>query len=81
MISLGRRGFSKRPKLVHSKKSVRIDMAIKLPKLTMVAMMKRMNTSRSQLNRLLDPANGSVSLETLTRAAMAVGRQIRLELV
>ena len=55
--------------------------AMKLQKLTKVAMAKRMNTSRSQLDRLLDPANGSVSLETLTRAAMAVGRQIRLELI
>ena len=55
--------------------------AMKLQKLTKVAMAKRMNTSRSQLDRLLDPTNGSVSLETLTRAAAAVGRQIRLELV
>ena len=52
-----------------------------MKRVTKVAMAKRMNTSRSQLDRLLDPANGSVSLETLTRAAMAVGRQIRLELV
>lgn len=55
--------------------------AMKSQNLTKVAMAKRMNTSRSQLNRLLDPTNGSVSLETLTRAALAVGRQIRLELV
>ena len=66
---------------MHSKKSARLDMAIMLQKLTKVAMAKRMNTSRSQLDRLLDPANGSVSLETLTRAAMAVRWQIRLELV
>ena len=32
--------------------------AIKLQKLTKVAMAKRMNTGRSQLDRLLDPANG-----------------------
>lgn len=55
--------------------------AMKLQNLTKVAMAKRMNTSRSQLDRLLDPANGSVSLETLAKAASAVGRQIRLELV
>ena len=81
MISLRRRGFSKRSKLVHSKRLSRIDMAMKLRKLIKVAMAKRLNTSRSQLDRLLDPANGSVSLETLTRAALAVGRQIRLELI
>ena len=42
---------------------------------------KRMKTSRAQLDRLLDPENQSVTLATLTRAAHAVGRQLRLELV
>ena len=55
--------------------------AMKAQKLTKVAMAKRMNTSRSQLDRLLDPHNHSLSLDTLTRAAAAVGRQIRLEFV
>jgi antitoxin HicB len=55
--------------------------AMKAQKLTKVEMAKRMNTSRSALDRLLDPHNASVSLDTLTRAAAAVGRGIRLELV
>ena len=55
--------------------------AMKDQKLTKVAMAKRMNTSRSQLDRLLDPRNHSLSLDTLTRAAAAVGRQVRLEFV
>jgi antitoxin HicB len=42
---------------------------------------KRMNTSRAQLDRLLDPENESVTLGTLTRAAHAVGRRLRMELV
>ncbi len=42
---------------------------------------KRMKTSRAQLDRLLDPDNESVTLDTLTRAAQAVGRQLRMELV
>jgi antitoxin HicB len=42
---------------------------------------KRMKTSRTQLDRLLDPENESVTLGTLTRAARAVGRQLRMELV
>lgn len=54
---------------------------MKAQKLTKVAMAKRMKTSRSQLDRLLDPANVAVSLETLSRAASAIGRGIRLELV
>ena len=50
-------------------------------KLIGVAMVRRMKTSRSALDRLLDPKNASVSLDTLTRAAAAVGSEIRLELV
>jgi antitoxin HicB len=42
---------------------------------------KRMETSRAQLDRLLDPENESVTLATLTRAAHAVGRNLRMELV
>jgi antitoxin HicB len=42
---------------------------------------RRMGTSRAQLDRLLDPDNESVTLGTLTRAAQAVGRHLRLELV
>jgi len=42
---------------------------------------KRMKTSRAQLDRLLDPENESVTLGTLTRAAHAVGRQLKMELV
>lgn len=41
---------------------------------------KRMQTSRAQLDRLLDPANESVTLGTLSRAAQAVGRQLKFEL-
>ncbi len=55
--------------------------AMKAQSLTKVMMAKRMNTSRSQLDRLLDPGNQSLSLDTLTRAASAVERQIRLEFV
>ena len=55
--------------------------AMKDQKLTKVAMAKRMNTSRSQLDRLLDPRNHSLSLDTLTRAAAAVGREVRLEFI
>ena len=38
------------------------------------------NASRRQLDRLLDPANPSVTLATLRRAATAVGRTLRVEL-
>ena len=42
---------------------------------------KRMHTSRAALDRLLDPSNTSVTLATLTRAAAALGRRVKIELV
>jgi len=50
-------------------------------KLTKTDMAKRMHTSRAALERLLDPDNDAVTLNTLFKAATAVGRQINLELV
>ena len=44
--------------------------------LTKTEMANRMNTSRSALNRLLDPANQAVTLTTLERAARALGKRI-----
>ncbi len=44
-------------------------------------MAARMGTSRTQLHRVLDPANVGVSLETLDKAARAVGKRLRVELV
>jgi antitoxin HicB len=49
--------------------------------LTKSEMAKRMNTSRAQLERLLDPENDKIQLDTLHRAATALGRTLRLELV
>ena len=49
--------------------------------LTKTAMAERMNSSRQQLDRLLDPNNPSVTHLTLRRAATAVGRNLRIELV
>jgi len=58
-----------------------IRAAMQEERLTKAAMAERMQTSRRALDRLLDPNNTSVTLHTLQRAALAVGRQIRLELV
>ncbi len=44
-------------------------------------MAELMQTSRAQLDRLLDPDNGSATIESLQRAARIVGRRLRLELV
>ncbi len=44
-------------------------------------MARRMKTSRTQLDRLLDPKKTKIQLDTIYKAARAVGRQIKLELV
>ena len=49
--------------------------------LTKAEMARRMRTSRASLDRLLDPENGAITLSTLQKAALVVGREIRLELV
>lgn len=54
--------------------------AMKEQGITKVEMARKLETSRSQLDRLLDPDNDSVTLAVLSRAARAVGRSIRLEL-
>ena len=58
-----------------------IKAAMEKDRLTKSAMAERMRTSRRALDRLLDPKNTGVTLHTLQRAAVAVGRQLRLELV
>jgi antitoxin HicB len=40
-----------------------------------------MKTSRSSLDRLLDPNNTSVTLDTIDRAAKIIGKRVRFELV
>lgn len=57
-----------------------IGQEMKAQGVTKTALARRMATSRSQLDRLLDPNNDEVTLSTLARAAEALGREIRLEL-
>ena len=52
--------------------------AERLSKTKMAALMK---TSRSALDRLLDPANTSVTLHTLDNAARAIGKTLHIELI
>ena len=58
-----------------------LDAIMRKDHLTKTMLAKRMRTSRAQLDRLLDPNNESVTLGTLARAAHAVGRNLRMELV
>jgi len=58
-----------------------LEKAMKARRVTKAQLARQMKTSRSQLDRLFDPANCGVTLDTLARAAQALGRHIRLELV
>jgi len=57
-----------------------IAQEMKRRKLTKTEMTHRMKTSRAALERLLDPANPSVTLSTLERAALALGKKLKVEL-
>ena len=51
-----------------------------MAKLSKVTMAQRMATSRSQLDRVLDPSNLSIQLDTLIKAASAVGKTVEIRL-
>lgn len=65
---------------VKSVLAYKLEQAMKDQNLSKARMAERMETSRSQLDRLLDPENEGVTLHTLKRAAAAVGMRIELEL-
>jgi predicted XRE-type DNA-binding protein len=44
-------------------------------------MARQMNTSRSSLQRLLDPKNSSLNLQTITKAASVLGKKLKVEFV
>jgi len=53
-----------------------LEQAMKEQQKTKQAMAKQLHTSRSQLDRLLDPQNVSVTIATITRAARALGKRV-----
>jgi len=55
--------------------------AMKARRLSKSKMARRLKTSRTQIDRLLDPDNDGVTLGTLGRAARLLGKRVRLELV
>ena len=52
---------------------------MKKQRITKAELARRMRTSRSALDRLLDPENPSVTLQTAHRAAQALGKRLRIE--
>ncbi len=55
--------------------------AMKEQKLSKAAMARRMKTSRSALDRLLDPSVPSVTLLTIERAVRALGRRLLIQMI
>jgi len=53
-----------------------LEQAMQKQQKTKQALAKQLRTSRSQLDRLLDPRNASVTLDTITRAARALGKRL-----
>ena len=54
---------------------------MKRQRVTKVEMARRMGTSRAALDRLLDPENASVTLQTMGRAAAVLGHRLDMKLV
>ncbi len=57
-----------------------IEKEMKRKGLTKVEMASRMRTSRTAVDRLLDPANISVTLNTLEKAALVLGKKLSIRL-
>ena len=55
-----------------------LEESMQVANLTKLEMAKKMATSRSQLDRVLDPENVSVQLDTLIKAARAVGKEVEI---
>ena len=58
-----------------------IDRAMKDGKISKRRLAQMMQTSRTQVDRVLDPTDGNVTIQTLQRAAAVLGRRVQLELV
>ncbi len=72
---LDERGIKEEVQL-RAKKSILVDElldAMKVAKITRAELAKRMETSRTEVYRLLDPDNTGVTLATLARATVALG--------
>lgn len=61
--------------------SENLQLYMKTHVITQMEMAKQLQTSRSGLQRLLDPENYSVTLLTLNRAASVIGKKFTINLV
>lgn len=75
-------GFFEDAEAVAAKRVIAFQIASEMKRghITKAELARRMKTSRPAVDRLLDPANPSVTLSTLERAATAVGKRLKIEL-
>ena len=75
---LGEEGIREEVEAVAIKRALawQLQQAMRKQQKTKQAMARQLHTSRSQLDRLLDPRNVAVTLDTMTRAARALGKRL-----
>ena len=61
--------------------SLQLNRLLEKQSLNKAEMATRMKTSRAAVDRLLDAGNTSVTLTTLAKAASALGRKVKIELI
>jgi predicted XRE-type DNA-binding protein len=59
----------------------KLEQAMKEKKVSKYTLAKELHTSRSQVDRLLDPSHIGVTIGTISRAARMLGKRIRVEIV
>lgn len=80
---LAEEGLHEELKAVVAKEAIawQLQQAMKKQHISKKRLAEMMETSRTQVDRILDPKAGNVTLETLQRAAKIVGRRLNIELV
>ena len=60
--------------------SLQLNDIMKESRISKTNLATKLQTSRSQLDRLLDPENTAITLESMERIAHAVGKRLRIEI-
>jgi antitoxin HicB len=76
-------GIREAVEMVATKRIVALQLQEEMNKrnVTKTSLARKMGTSRSSLNRLLDPEDEALTFRTLKRAAHALGKGLRIELI
>ena len=79
---LAEEGLLEQAETVAAKRAIayQVEQLMAQQNLSKTEMSRRMKTSRAALERLLDPSNQSVTLQTLDRAARALGKRLQISL-